>query len=106
MNQTMSKTMVTTCELSTMSDGRQLLLLTTCTGSRCNCTFYTVARIACVDLAWQLAKCRGETGTDPEAESYAINLTDGTCECKGFYRHGHCKHLAAIHDLREKGALS
>ena len=28
-----------------------------------------------------------------------------TCECKGFLRHHHCKHLGAIYALAEKGHI-
>ncbi len=28
-----------------------------------------------------------------------------SCECLGHYRHGHCKHIKALLDLRAKGEL-
>lgn len=42
-------------------------------------------------------------------DQYAVNLSDGarnsTCECTGFLRHGHCKHIAALLTLRTAGRL-
>lgn len=41
-----------------------------------------------------------DVGTDQEAEGYAVycgrNGQDRQCECRGFLRHGHCKHVSAI----------
>jgi hypothetical protein len=67
----------------------------------CRCT-----RIeGCDDLAYQLTKLFSP-GSDPETESYAINLSMSTCECKGFLRHNKpCKHLTAIRNLYERGCL-
>ena len=47
-------------------------------------------------------------GTDPEATGYDVEINpEGhhSCECKGFYRHGHCSHVDAIQDLLAAGAL-
>lgn len=46
------------------------------------------------------------SGTDPEAGSYDVFVADrrglfDSCECRGFLRHGHCKHTAAIRALLE-----
>jgi len=45
-------------------------------------------------------------GTDKEAECYAVNLTTRTCDCKGWHRWTHCKHLDAITAVYEEGGLS
>ena len=103
---TSTKTTLTTCDLSEMADGRRLLLLTTLAGKKGCCVFYTVERIDCADLAWELRKCTGETGSDPEAESYAVNLTMNTCECRGHLRHGKCKHFSAILRLHEERRIA
>src|SRR5262245_25320739 len=30
---------------------------------------------------------------------------DSSCECKGFYRHGHCKHVQGLKALSDAGLL-
>jgi len=30
---------------------------------------------------------------------------DGSCECKGYYRHGHCKHVQGLTALIDAGLL-
>jgi hypothetical protein len=37
-------------------------------------------------------------------ESYAVNLA-GSCECKGFLKHGYCKHLDGLRKLATTGRL-
>ena len=41
-----------------------------------------------------------DQGTDDETTGYecfvASDRLASTCECRGFLRHGHCKHLAAL----------
>ena len=59
-----------------------------------------------MDLAYQLRKFHHSPGSDPESESYAVNLSMSTCECKGFLRHGSCKHLVSVRALFEEGRLS
>jgi hypothetical protein len=44
------------------------------------------------------------------ARSFAKQLVllegeNGTCECKGFLRHNHCKHLDSLRALRTAGKL-
>lgn len=54
-------------------------------------------------------KAEGQTGTDREEESYDVFIhrggQDRRCCCKGFERHGHCKHIAAVIALLENGWL-
>jgi hypothetical protein len=99
------KTAVVTCEPFAIADGDRGVLITTLAGKRGCCTLYRCTRIECDDLAFELAKLHSQ-GSDPEAESYAVNLSMSTCECKGFLRHGTpCKHLVSMRYLYEKGAL-
>ena len=37
-------------------------------------------------------------------ETYAVNLA-GSCECKGFLKHGYCKHLDGLRKLATIGRL-
>jgi hypothetical protein len=37
-------------------------------------------------------------------ETYAVNLA-GSCECKGFLKHGYCKHLDGLRMLATTGRL-
>jgi hypothetical protein len=58
------------------------------------------------DLAFQLTKMFSQ-GSDTESETYAVNLSMSSCECKGYLRHGGaCKHLTATRNLFERGVLS
>jgi hypothetical protein len=46
-------------------------------------------------------------GTDPDATSYdvLIGQHDRRCDCKGFTRHGHCRHTEAILAILENEFL-
>lgn len=46
-------------------------------------------------------------GSQPNEEYHVLieNAQDGSCECLGFLRWGHCKHLAAVRKLLELGQL-
>ncbi len=48
-----------------------------------------------------------EAGTEDRPESYDVLLGGGnySCECKGFLRHGHCKHGIAARQMIDAGAL-
>ena len=41
-------------------------------------------------------------GTDDEESAYSVFVADergrDCCDCKGFARHGHCKHVSAVRD--------
>jgi hypothetical protein len=60
--------------------------------------------------AFHLKKAEGECGSDDEAEAYdcfiGVNPQDRKCECRGFLRHGHCKHLDSLLALLNHGKLS
>jgi hypothetical protein len=38
--------------------------------------------------------------------SYDVDLTAPSCECKGFLRWGHCKHVDSLSALRASGRLA
>jgi hypothetical protein len=56
---------------------------------------------------FRLAKVAG--GTDREAGNYDVLIDPAghdACECRGYLRHGRCKHLDAVRDLLADGALN
>jgi hypothetical protein len=101
------KTQIVSVEPFAISEGDLGILITTLTGKRGCCTLYRAQRVeGCTDLAFTLTKLHSP-GSDPEAESYCVNLSLSTCECKGHLRHGTaCKHLTACRSLWERGCLS
>jgi hypothetical protein len=57
--------------------------------------------------AFRLTKFAGTPGTDKEAAAYEVCL-DGPgsqCSCKGYLRHGRCKHVAGLLALVAAGKL-
>ena len=63
-------------------------------------TAYAVTEFAC-DLdgrAFRLEKLT--VGTDREESAYNVFVSTqrghDSCDCKGFCRHGHCKHISAV----------
>lgn len=69
-----------------------------------------------VPVAWDddedgyhLQKWQSVPGTDPEADEYYVRFPVGeppSCECKGWLRHGRCKHIRALAELRAAGTLA
>ncbi len=59
--------------------------------------------------AFRLAKLPDEPGTDPDNESYAVFCASDPrlhrCECKGFARWHHCKHIDTVTTLIANGWL-
>lgn len=57
--------------------------------------------------AFRFVKAGGEAGSDPTESAYDVfvcrNGQDCLCQCKGFQRWGHCRHLAAARALIENG---
>lgn len=59
--------------------------------------------------AFRFAKLEG--GTDRTATAYNVLLADSrsgefdSCDCKGFGRHGHCKHVDAAHAIVDRGLI-
>jgi hypothetical protein len=57
--------------------------------------------------AFKLLKPLGESGTDISEDAYHVfcgrNGQDRQCDCKGFSRHGHCKHVEAARALIANG---
>jgi hypothetical protein len=101
------KTAVVSVEPFALPDDAVGIILTTMSGKRGCCVLYRCTRIeGCDDLAYQLDKLHCQ-GSDPEAESYCVNLSASSCECKGHLRHGTaCKHLTGVRSLFERGCLS
>jgi hypothetical protein len=98
------KTVVATCEPFAIGEQDMGLLLTTLAGRRGDTSLYRVERIEGAQVAYKLTKLHCP-GTDPEETAYCVNLSASTCECKGFLRHGRCKHLTGTRNLFERGLL-
>jgi hypothetical protein len=97
--------MIVTCEPFAIGEDGLGVLITTLVGKKGCCTLYRCTRIeGCDDLAYQLSKMFSP-GSDAEAENYCVNLSMSTCECKGYLRHGSCKHLMSLRNLYERGVL-
>jgi hypothetical protein len=65
-------------------------------------TRYAVAGLPCEFDGRAARLVKLTAGTDREAEGYSVfcaapgSRDHDSCECKGFYRHGRCKHVAAL----------
>ncbi len=85
--------------LATTPDGRTLAVMTIG-----NDVFnYHLSRLPC---PWGEAFRWTKLGRTPEGEPdhYDVVMDERnghTCECKGYLRHGHCKHIDALRALRE-----
>jgi hypothetical protein len=60
--------------------------------------------------AFVFCKVDGYEGTDEREGGYSVfcarNGQDSYCDCKGFTRWGHCKHLRAVRELMRKDWLA
>lgn len=94
-------------------EGVSAAALTVRTGSPRDPSCYWLDRVACQlpgRSAFRLRKMFGFPGTDHEADEYYITMADmpsdgDTCECRGYLRHSHCKHLDVLRDLRARGEI-
>lgn len=70
---------------------------------------YTVDELECDGgRGFQLVKVKG--GSDKEEAGYACFLSAqgmgfSTCECRGWLRWGHCRHLSALSELLKANQL-
>jgi hypothetical protein len=88
--------------------GRGAVRITTQEGQQEPCSVVYACTVFGADfgLGVYLTKEEGE-GTDESCQSYTVNL-DGltsTCECKGYLRHRHCKHVEGLLVLQGRGKL-
>ena len=78
---------------------------------RCTCTYAVVERYSSWrgGRAFELKKVDGDAGSDATEERYWVFVAEkpdnSVCGCRGWNRHGHCKHLAALTILVESGQL-
>jgi hypothetical protein len=57
-------------------------------------------------LAFRLEKYEHQRrGEDDAAYNVLLDGERSTCECKGFLRWGHCRHVEALTALRQAGKL-
>ncbi|QDU24039.1 hypothetical protein [Urbifossiella limnaea] len=86
--------------------GTGLLCIQTPAG-RCNCEYLAVELPGGDGRGGRAALFAKTTpGSDAEADSYTATVSRdgrGGCECRGFLRHGHCKHEAALRALLANG---
>ena len=75
-------------------------------------TEYSVSEIAGAEAGRAFHFEKESNGTDREAEGYDVFCADPkdgvrgsyhSCECKGFLRHGNCKHVEAARAILENG---
>jgi hypothetical protein len=78
----------------------------TLTGKRCHCRYVVQEFAADIGRGFMLLKAG--KGSDEAEEHYAVLVPRHgrpMCECKGFVRHGHCKHAFALLVLTRAGKL-
>jgi hypothetical protein len=39
-------------------------------------------------------------------ETHDVDTVDGTCDCRGHYAYGYCRHLSAVRKLQELGMIA
>ena len=97
-----ANTSARTVRLSTSAHGHKLL---TITDPRAAQTLTTAYHLEQIDAGmgrrgFRLSKVERPSGTDksPKADAYhVLTAPEGTaCECRGFLRHGHCKHCESL----------
>jgi hypothetical protein len=96
------------CRLVDMGPGQRALVLTFATPRTLKQVRYHLTRLDCEDVAFEVRKFSCDLGPDESGEPYAVNLTDGTCECRAALRWGHlkpCRHLSSLRALRERGSI-
>jgi hypothetical protein len=94
------------CRLSSPVNGRFALLLTV---GKEQCGYY-LTELPAADLGrvFHLAKFSTDIGTDTEARSYDVLISDDgrhECTCKGWCRFQHCKHTESLVALINAGKL-
>lgn len=74
--------------------------------ARCSCRYHVFP----VGTGWDgkaFEMVKADAGSDAEADTYHIfchrGRQDNLCDCKGFSRHGRCKHVAAAFALIGNG---
>jgi hypothetical protein len=55
--------------------------------------------------AYKLTKCALVEDAEEPVYHVLLSRQGHSCECRGFLRHDHCKHIAALLALREAGKL-
>jgi hypothetical protein len=94
------------CRLLNMGEGRLALVMRFTTPKTLREVRYHLTRLDCEDVAFEVRKFGCDLGPDESGEPYAVNLTEGTCECRAALRWGHlkpCRHLSALRALKEAG---
>jgi hypothetical protein len=65
------------------------------------CQYFVIEFDADEGRGFRLMKTEDAPGTDRDTAAYAVFCSPAgpehdSCDCRGFQRHGHCKHSAAV----------
>lgn len=86
-----------------VSPGKGILAISERKSSkRVETTEYAIVPMDHEPLAYWVAKLDDQMNV---VEAYHVHLPRGTCECKGFERHGYCRHRDCLRHLIATGAI-
>jgi hypothetical protein len=71
-----------------------------------SCFYWLDALATDFGHGWRLRKFSAyQRGDGDSAYDVMLNAEESSCECKGFLRHQHCKHLEALAVLKDAGLI-
>jgi hypothetical protein len=95
------------CRLLDMGEGRLALVMRFATPKTLREVRYHITPVDCPDEGWEVRKFSCDLGPDEDGTPHHVNLTDGTCDCRGYLRYAPkpCRHLSALRALKQAGKL-